>query len=662
MAGTFVQILLLLGVSVVMVLAFQKLRMPPTVGYLLVGVILGPYTIGPVIDGSQIQAVAEFGIVFLLFTIGLSFSLPQLRAMRSTVLGLGFGQVVLTTAAIGVLGWLAGLPPAAAFVAGAVFAQSSTTIISKQLVDQGEDQSRHGRLGIALSVFQDITAVPFIVVIPALGAAGMAAGSSLGGAVGMELAMALGKGALAFLVLFVLGRWILQPLFHLIAERRSAELFTLTVLLVSLCAAGLTELMGLSLAFGAFLAGMLLGETEFRHQVEATIRPFRDVLLGAFFVSIGMLFDPGVLPRIWIPAFTAALALLVIKIGLVAGLARLSGIDTRTALRTGMLLAVGGEFGFALLAIGVDQSIMDTELVQVVFTAVLLSMAAAPFLIRYNHELARLLTASPARKQSGEEQDSLAAAGQLRDHVIICGYGRIGQSVGHSLEQEGIRYVALDLDPARVREARTAGEPVYFADASDPTVLDSVGLQSARLLLISHGDVAASHRILRHARAERAGLPVMVRTRDETPADGLRAAGATEVVPETLEASLMIASHVLLLLDVPLPRVIARMQRQWSNRYRLLRSLFLGDSLVSNRSGITMADHLEPVELADRSPGVGQRLGDLLAEGVVASALTRQGRRSLNPAPDTLLEPGDVVVLFGSPDGLQKTARRLLGR
>jgi CPA2 family monovalent cation:H+ antiporter-2 len=660
--GTLFQILLLLGVSVTMVLAFQKLRMPPTVGYLLVGVILGPYTIGPVIDGRQIQAVAEFGIVFLLFTIGLSFSLPQLRTMRSTVFGLGFGQVVMTTALIGLLGWLAGLPPAAAFVVGAVFAQSSTTIISKQLVDQGEDQSRHGRLGIALSVFQDITAVPFIVVIPALGAAGVAVGSSLGGAVGIELALALGKGTLAFVVLFVIGRSVLHPLFHLIAERRSAELFTLTVLLVSLCAAGLTELMGLSLAFGAFLAGMLLGETEFRHQVEATIRPFRDVLLGAFFISIGMLFDPGVLPQIWIPAFTAALALLAIKILLVTGLARLSGIDMRTALRTGILLAVGGEFGFALLAIGVDHSVMEAELVQIAFTAVLLSMAAAPFLIRYNHTLARLLTGGSRRVLASDAKDSLEPAGELRDHVIICGYGRIGQSVGHSLEQEGIRYVALDLDPARVREARMAGEPVYFADASDPTVLDSVGLQAARLLLISHGDVAASHRILRHARAERADLPVMVRTRDEAPAESLRAAGATEVVPETLEASLMIASHVLLLLDVPLPHVIARMQRQWSNRYRLLRSLFLGDSLVSNRPGVTMADHLEPVELAARSPGVGQRLGDLLAEGVVASALARQGRRDLNPAADTRLEPGDVVVLFGAPDGLKKTARRLLGR
>jgi len=656
---TFVQILLLLGVAVVMVLTFQRLRMPPTLGYLLVGVILGPHTIGPVVDGRQIEAVAEFGIVFLLFTIGLSFSLPQLRAMRHSVFGLGLGQVVLTTAVIALLGWLLGLPPAAAFVVGAVFAQSSTTIISKQLMDQGEDQSRHGRLGIALSVFQDITAVPFIVIIPVLGVASQA---DLGGSIAIDLGLALAKGALAFFILFVLSRWLLRPLFHLIAERRSAELFTLTVLLVSLCSAWLTNSLGLSMAFGAFLAGMLLGETEFRHQVEVTIRPFRDVLLGAFFISIGMLFDPGILPQIWVPALSGALALLLIKILLVIPIARLTGIDLPTALRTALILAVGGEFGFALLAIGLDAAILDAELVQITFTAVLLSMVAAPFLIRYSHAIARPFSPRQPELSSPGDGDYSHPAGTLHEHVIICGYGRIGQSVGHSLEQEGIRYVALDLDPARVREARMAGEPVFYADASDASVLDSLGLDQAQLILISHGDVAASHRILKHVRAVRGDIPIMVRTRDESPAEELRKAGATEVIPETLEASLMIASHVLLLLNVPLPSVIARMQRQWSNRYRLLRGLFLGDSLISHRPQNSPDVRLQPVQLSADCPAVGRSIAAALDNGVVVNALARAGKRELNPDPATVLEAGDVLVLFGAPDELKKAERLLFGK
>lgn len=649
-----VQILLLLGAAVAMVLVFQRLRMPPTLGYLLVGVLLGPYTIGPVLDSQQIRVVAEFGIVFLLFTIGLSFSLPQLRAMRHTVLGLGLGQVVLTTAVIALMAWLAGLPPAAAFVVGAVFAQSSTTIISKQLADQGEEQSRHGRLGIAMSVFQDITAVPFIVVIPVLG---MAAGTHFGAEITRDLGWALAKGAAAFMLLFVVARPVLRPLFHVIAQRRSAELFTLTVLLVSLCAAGLTWSLGLSMAFGAFLAGMLLGETEFRHQVEATIRPFRDVLLGVFFVSIGMLFDPGILPGIWLPALTGAIALLAIKTVLVVAIGWLAGVELPTAIRTGLLLAVGGEFGFALLAISLEANVLASDIVQIVFTSVLLSMAAAPFLIRYNHVIAGWF-GRPA-SGSGQARDELGSLGPLQDHVIICGYGRIGQSVGHSLEQEGIEYIALDLDASRVFEARTAGEPVYYADAADPAVLDAVGLATARLVLVSHGDVAASLRILRHVRSMRGDLPVMVRTRDEGPAEQLREAGATEVVPETLEASLMIASHLLLLLDVPTPRVVARMQRQWTNRYRLLRGLLLGDSPVTYRQDEKHGDRLLPVELPTDSPSVGELLADAVPRTVAVTALTRAGQRNLNPDPQTRLEPGDVLVLFRPIEELELAQRSL---
>lgn len=650
------QLLLLLGTAVAVIVAFQRLRIPSSLGYLLVGVLLGPHTPGPVIPQDELRALAEFGIVFLLFTIGLNFSLPQIHALRHTVFGLGTGQVALTTLAVGVVAWLAGLPPAAAFVVGAVFAQSSTTIISKQLAEQGEDQTRHGRRAIAMSVFQDVTAVPFLVVIPVLGvAAGLEA---LPGA----LAWALGKAVLAFAAVLLLGRWLLRPLFHEVAERRSAELFTLTVLLASLAAAWGTYALGLSMAFGAFLAGMVLGETEFRHQVEAAIRPFRDVLLGLFFVGIGMLFDLGAIKHIWHWASAGAIALLAIKAVLVAQLVRWAGVDLLGSLRTGLLLAVGGEFGFALIAIALDSGAIDPRVGQISLTAVLFSMIVAPFLIRYNHALAvRVAGARASREVEQPMRAATETVGRLSEHAIVCGYGRIGQSVGNLLEAEKVPYVALDLDPVRVREARTGGEPVYYGDAAEPATLEAVGVAAARLVVISHDDLSAALKVLQFIRALRPDLPVMVRTRDERHADTLRAAGATEVVPETLEAGLMIALHALLLLDVPTARVVQRLQESRKGRYRLLRELYGEEDALFAGADAAVPDRVLPVRLSSDSAAIGRTLEEVALEGVAVTALVRAGKRELAPLPGVRLEPEDTVVLFGPGDALQRAERALLG-
>ncbi len=651
----FVQLLILLVAAVAVVAVFQRLRVPSSLGYLLVGVVLGPYTPGPVIEGHQLRVLAEFGIVFLLFTIGLSFSLPQIRALRDQVFSLGTGQVALTTTVVGTVAWLAGLSPAAAFVVGAVFAQSSTTIISRQLTEQGEDNSRHGRLGVALSVFQDVTAVPFVVVIPALG---VAVGAQ---ALAASLGWAMAKALLAFMIVFVAGRWLLRPLFHAVAVGRSAELFTLTVLLVSLAAGWTTEQFGLSMAFGAFLAGMMLGETEFRHQIEAAIRPFRDMLLGLFFVGIGMLFDLRALPEIWHWAIAGAVGLMTAKTLIVAGLVRATGTDALTAWRTGLLLAVGGEFGFAVLAIALTAGVISAGASQVALASVLISMVAAPLLIRHNLAIARRLASGPDEAPDGSVPPAVqAAATGLSDHVIICGYGRIGQSVGHFLDEEKIRFVALDLDPSRVREAHLAGEPVYYGDASERAVLESVGIGSARLMLISHHDTAAALRLLGVVRELRPDLPVMARTRDESHVDELRQAGAVEVVPETLEAALMIAAHALLLLDVPLTRVLRRIQEQRVDRYRLLGEFIRGEAASDYDAQPRGADRLHPVLLPPRSSAVGRLLRELALPGVSVAALVRDGRRRSDPPGDVLLEAGDVLVLFGADLEVRKAEARLV--
>jgi CPA2 family monovalent cation:H+ antiporter-2 len=652
-----VQLLILLLAAVVVVAVLQRLRVPSTLGYLLVGVVLGPYTPGPVVEGHQLRLIAEFGIVFLLFTIGLNFSLPQIRALRNQVFVLGTGQVALTTAVVGVAAWLAGLPPAAAFVVGAVFAQSSTTVISRQLTEQGEENSRHGRLGTAMSVFQDVTAVPFIIVIPALGAA--AAGvESIGSAMGWAVLKAL----LAFAIVFVVGRWLLRPAFHAVAESRSAELFTLTVLLVSLAAGWTTAELGLSMAFGAFLAGMMLGETEFRHQVEAAIRPFRDVLLGLFFVGIGMLFDLRSLPDIWLAAVGGALVLMLVKIVLVAGLVRASGIETKTAWQTGLMLAVGGEFGFAVLAIALGSGVIADTTGQVALASVLLSIMLAPLLIRHNQAIAAWLT--PARDQPRDAAPVATSAGlaaALTGHVIICGYGRIGQSIANFLDEEEIPYVALDLDASRVREAHLAGEPVYYGDATDRTVLESVGIANARLLVIGHHDLPAALAVLDAVRSLRPGLPVMVRATDESQVDRLRAAGATEVVPETLEAALMITAHALLLLDVPLARVLRRIQQQRTGRYQLLKEFIRGDAPNLDEDAPAV-ERVHPVVLPERSGAIGKTIGELELPGVTITALVRKGERHLDPPAGTRLEPGDVLVLFGPDADVHRSEESLLGR
>lgn len=551
-----VLIILLLGVTVAVVLLFQRLRIPTSLGYLLVGVILGPHTAGPTVYVPEFKALAEFGVVFLLFTIGLNFSLPQLHALRHQVFGLGTGQVVFTTLAVGIVVWLAGLPVAAAFVIGAVFAQSSTTIIGSLLSEQGEENSRHGRLGLALSVFQDVTAVPFIVIIPVLGVSVGAA--ALAGALGWAMV----KAVIAFALVFIAGRWLLRPLFHLVAERRSAELFTLAVLLVALLAAWTTNSFGLSLAFGAFLAGMMLGETEFRHQVESSMRPFRDVLLGIFFIGIGMRFDPAAIPPIWHWTLLGALLIVVSKTLIVAAMMRRGGADALQSWRTGLLLAVGGEFGLALIAIALDSGVIDEALGQIAITSVLLSMIVGAALIRFNHAIARLIVG----KQRDELQpmpEGMPDAGDVQ--VVIGGYGRVGHTIAVLLKASGIPFVAVDHDAKRVARGRADGHPVLYGDISDPELLAAIRIERAALVVITIDHADKALRTVAHLRKASPQVPVIARARDLEATSHLLEAGATHAYPEAIEASLRLGATALQILRVPSADIDLIMQgvRDW---------------------------------------------------------------------------------------------------
>jgi CPA2 family monovalent cation:H+ antiporter-2 len=549
------QIILLLAVAVAIMIAFQRLHVPTSLGYLLVGLILGPHTAGPTVNVAGFKVLAEFGVVFLLFSIGLNYSLPQLHAMRHQILGLGTAQVVLTTVVVALLLWLAGMSAVVAFVIGAVFAQSSSTIIGRQLAEQGEDGSPHGRLGLAISVFQDVTAVPFLILIPVLGAAtGM-------GKLASELGWAMAKAVLAFAFVFYAARCALRPFFHRVAERRSAELFTLTVLLVVLAAAWTTGSLGLSLAFGAFLAGMMLGETEFRHQVESSIRPFRDVLLGLFFVGIGMLIDPAALPRIWHWALIGALLLLLTKIVVVVVIVRASGMDALPSLRTALLLAVGGEFGFALLAIALDAGVIAQETGQIVLNAVLLSMIGGVLLIRYNDMIAARL-AKPAAEAS-PLADQLA--GLPAPQVLIGGYGRVGHTIAVLLKSSGVDFLAFDTDPKRVQQGQADGHAVLYGDIADPELLTAVRAERAGLAIVTVDSHVVALRAVAALRQHCPQVPVIARARDLQTSSALMRAGAIHAYPEAIESSLRLGANALRVLRVPTVDIDRMLQdiRDW---------------------------------------------------------------------------------------------------
>jgi CPA2 family monovalent cation:H+ antiporter-2 len=649
-------VLVLLALSVASVALLRRVHLPPILGYLFVGVITGPHALGWVPHSELVQLLGEVGVVFLLFMIGLEVSIPQMLAMKGIVFGLGGAQVALTALAAGAIAWTVGLPWEGALVTGGVLAVSSTAIVVKQLTEQLEMGSRHGRIALGILLFQDLAVVPFLVIIPIL--AGSADESLL-----LPLLSALAKGATAFALMLALGRWLLRPLFHIVAAGRSVELFTLSILLVTLAAAWITWQMGLSLALGAFLAGMMLGETEFRHQIETEVRPFRDVLLGLFFISVGTELDLMLLPQIGHWVALLVLALVLGKLGIVYALTRYSGRETGVALRTAVVLAQGGEFGFALLALALQQGLLTSGQVQPVLAAVVISMAIAPVLVRYNGLLARQLCASYRQGRQRQVHDLEGATGDLKGHVVIAGFGRIGQNLAGFLTEEGFEYVGLDVDPLLVRDAWEAGQRVYFGDATHGELLQAAGIERARAVVVTLGDAHGAERIISHAHRLAPDLPVIARTKDDSHLERLEAAGASDVVPDTVEASMMLAGHLLHRLDVPADEVLRLTQKAREDHYRRLRGYFHGAAL-SDLAHLEERDpfRLHTVVLPEGCNAEGKRITDLGldAGAVTVNALRREGIVGEQPEPELVLQAGDALVLQGPAEEIQRAEERLL--
>ena len=654
-------IVVLLVVSVGTVAAARALKLPPLVGYLVVGLLLGPHALALAPDTDVTRWLAEIGVVFLMFSIGLEFSLPKLRAMRSLVFGLGGLQVgftvlavvaaVLLTQDLHGMGWQAGV------ALGGAMAMSSTAMVMRLASDRGEIESAHGRPVVGVLLFQDLAVVPLLVLIPALAGIGADGGQGLSTALGL----AFGKSVLVLAIALLIGQRIVRPWLTLVARRKSQELFTLNVLLMTLGLAWITEHAGLSLALGAFLAGMLISETEFRYQVEADVKPYRDVLMGLFFISVGMLLDFEVVTQQW--ALIAALVVgpMIFKFALISALAKVFRVANGPSLKTGLWLCQAGEFGFVLLDPAGLSGIVPAEILQPIQAAMVISMLLAPFIIERSDGWILRVVRNEWLARSLELHRIAAQTMGSDRHVIVCGFGRCGQYLAQMLDSEKVPYVALDLDPQRTREAAAAGQSVVFGDAARKETLVAAGIHRANTLVITYADRVSAIHVIHTARHLAPALPIVVRSRDDGDLDSLRAAGATEVIPEVVEGSLMLASHALALAGVPLHRVIRRIREVRDTRYAMLRGYFHGSTDDANERGSDIL--LKSFSVPVVAGCVGQHLEALgLIEIGVEVNNIRRGRMQLELDQNLVIQAGDVIVMRGSSEALAIAEELLSGR
>jgi CPA2 family monovalent cation:H+ antiporter-2 len=649
--------LIYLLAAVLGVVVCRTFKLPPMLGYLAVGVVIGPNALALAQNSEGMRHLAEFGVVFLMFVIGLEFNLPKLRAMRRHVFALGGLQVLLTMGVVtlGSMGLSLVLPrfwdmswQTALALSGAL-TMSSTAIVVKLMAERLEIESEHGKRVMGVLLFQDLAVVPLLILIPALGAQGESLVNAMG--------MALLKGALLITVLLVGGQWVMRHWLNVVARRKSEELFVLNVLLITLGLAWMTEMAGLSLELGAFIAGMLISETPYKQQVEGDIRAFHDVLLGLFFISIGMMLDWRLVLQRWELVLLMLTVPLLFKAALITLISRGLGAAMGVSMRTGLYLAQAGEFGFVLLALAQKSHLIAPELINPILASMVLSMMATPFIIQHANSVVMKLVASEWLQQSLQMTSIARKAINTKQHVIICGFGRCGQNLARMLDLENIPYIALDLDPDRVAQASAAGQSVVFGDAARAQALMAAGLSRASAVVLTYLDGPGALKVLHTIREQAPHTPVIVRTQDDHDLEKLQRAGATEVVPEAIEGSLMLASHALALVGVPMRRVIRIVQEQRDARYNLLRGYFHGADDSATDDG--EQEHLRSITL---SQGLDAPLAVWRAKlrDVRVVQVRQSTGRLVRPDDNPVLGSGDTLVLSGTPQALALAEEQLL--
>lgn len=556
----FKEALIVLATASIVIPVFHRLRLSPLLGFLVVGMAVGPYGLGALLqsvtwaeyvtitDKARIALVAEMGVVFLLFMIGLELSFERLRMLRRYVVGLGPAQLVLSAAGIGGVAWALGLSLPAAIVVGLALAMSSTAVVVQVLADEKRLATPTGRASFSILLFQDISVVPVLFAVTILTTKSAAEGSAFAG-----FLWALLKAGVAVAAILVMGRYLLRPLFRMVARTNSPELFMAACLLVLLGSGLAAAAAGLSMAIGALLAGLLLAETEYRRQVEVLIEPFKGLLLGVFLISIGMSINISQLFAQPILVLSLCVALILFKAAIIFGLARAMRVPPGAALESGLLLGPGGEFGFVILGAAAAAQLLPITQNDLVLLVAALTMAVIPLLSNAGGVLSKRLR--PAKPVDPALQ--LDAAERAPGRVVIAGFGRVGRLVADMLDQHKVPYLAVDMDPALVAKARDEGRKVYYGDMARPDFLAKCGLDDARALVVSMDAPIRVDEVVRAAKAARSDLLIVARARDAHHAARLYRAGATDAVPETIEASLLLSEAVLVDIGVPMGPVIA---------------------------------------------------------------------------------------------------------
>jgi CPA2 family monovalent cation:H+ antiporter-2 len=648
----YFEILAILTCAVFIVWLFRRIKLPAILAYLVAGVIVGQHGLNIAHDQVDYDHFAELGIVFLLFTLGLEFSLPRLMAMRHLVVSVGSLQVGISLLVFMIAGMFFGLSISAAFVVGSILALSSTAIVIRQLSESGAMKRKSGQLSVAILLFQDVAVVPLLIIIPMLA---MDSQSSMVWA----LMLAMVKGVVVVALLLLIGKWLLPKVFNIIAQVRTDELFVLTTLLVTLLAAAFTQWFGLSMALGAFLAGMMLSESEYKHQLEADIRPYRDILLGLFFITVGMKLDVGLLVSSPFNLLGLMICFMAIKVIVIKTLAVKAGESSKDAWASGLMLAQMGEFGFVLIALASQSQVLPLDIASMLLGAGVISMAITPYMM--NNARSWALFLSREKTPDTLELSQLPENNTLENHVIICGFGRIGQTVSRFLKQDKIDFVAIDVDPLRTQKAREAGEKVLFGSSRQTEILNAAHLSKAKLVVIAFGNDKQSIEVIQKVRTMNTEVPILVRTRNDDQLDALQEAGANEVVPESLEGSLMLVSQVLSLSGVPFSRIMRRVQKERKNHYNHLHGFFQGEQTDMSPEARDRIEFAHAILINNNSYASGKTLASLELEQrrVHIVALHRDEVETESPTLDTILQSQDTLVVRGKPRRVERVERYL---
>ena len=646
------EILAILSSAVFTVWLFRRLKLPAILAYLVAGMLIGEHGLNVAQDQVDYDHFAELGIVFLLFTLGLEFSLPRLMAMRHLVLSVGSLQVGISLLIFMIAGLFFGLSFESSFVVGSILALSSTAIVIRQLSETGAMKRKSGQISVAILLFQDVAVVPLLIIIPMLALEG-------DNSMVLALAIAILKGIVVVTLLLFVGKWLLPKVFNVIARVRTDELFVLTTLLVTLLASALTQWFGLSMALGAFLAGMMLGESEYKHQLEADIRPYRDILLGLFFITVGMKLDVSLLISSPVLLLSIMVGFMLVKIIVIKALASKAGELSKDAWASGLMLAQMGEFGFVLIALANQVQLLPSNVSSLLLGAGVVSMAITPYIIE--HARAWSLFLSQEKSPKTHDLEKLPENNDLKDHVIICGFGRVGQTVSRFLKQESIDFVAIDIDPLRTRKAREAGENVLFGSSRQTELLKAARLSKAKLVVIAFGEDKQSAEVIQKIRSLSSEVPILVRTRNDDHLDILHAAGANEVVPESLEGSLMLVSQVLSLTGVPFSRIIRRVQNERKNHYNHLHGFFQGEQTDMGPEAIDRIEFAHAILISENSFCCGKAINtiNLADEGVCIVSLKRGDTEIESPEDNTVLQAEDTLIVRGKPRRVENAERLL---